>query len=533
MNRYTRAVLCLVAGAGLLAAIPVQAQRYTHTKSIGVRGSFWPTSDETALIRANAGGDVSMSLSGIGGTLVFTSRAHNRLLFEASAGGGGNVEVRTSIDGSEDVDFTGLANLLFGLRFQLLSQLHESPYRPYLSSGGGPYWLARGAVTEQATMQEEVAIQYDVKPGAYLGAGLDLFVTSWLSLNFDTKYHFVDLRVAEEFSGFEFGLGLAFHWGKQRELFRVRETKIIVRDLYPAYYQFYNTYPIAFVQVKNMTGYAIEVNVEAAIKNYSERVYRSGFIRLERRETRDIPVHAILGNTFLAVSERKPAMLDIRIEARAGGRFHQSVSAPVVLHNRNAWNGDIDKLVFFVTSEDPAVLKFMRNIATQLEPDSPLTNFELARRLFDALAGAGIRYQRDPNVLFYQDDRVQFATETLDLRSGDCDDLVVLYASLLESAGINTAFVDVLNPEKQAAHLYLLFDTGLSPAHGELISSNEKRYVVRSDMRGQTSIWIPVETTLLARGFDAAWQAGALQYLREGILDGGLADGWMKVIEVQ
>jgi len=115
---------------------------------------------------------------------------------------------------------------------------------------------------------------------------------------------------------------------------------------------------------------------------------------------------------------------------------------------------------------------------------------------------------------------------------GDCDDLVVLYASFLESVGINTAFVEVRDPEKDMAHLYLVFDTGLAAQEGHLITSNEKRYVLRGASAGRPTVWIPVETTLIEAGFDQAWNAGAMAYLQEGVLRSGIAQGWVRIIDV-
>jgi hypothetical protein len=144
-----------------------------------------------------------------------------------------------------------------------------------------------------------------------------------------------------------------------------------------------------------------------------------------------------------------------------------------------------------------------------------------------------IRYRHDPNILFYQDDRVQYAMETIDQRGGDCDDLVILYASFLESLGMKTAFVETRDPEKEIAHLYLLFATGLPAEQGQLISSNEKRYILREKPNGQKEIWIPVETTLIDKGFEEAWKIGATEYLQDGIIRNGLEQSWVKVIDVR
>ncbi len=190
-----------------------------------------------------------------------------------------------------------------------------------------------------------------------------------------------------------------------------------------------------------------------------------------------------------------------------------------------------------MTSDDEKVLqvsrKFIREQKTEDSDSTAAGNLPAAKAIFEALGKMGLQYQRDPNIPFYKDDRVQFATETLNLGHGDCDDLVVLYASLLESAGINTAFVEVTDPQKDLAHLYLLFDAGLTASEGNLISSNEKRYVIREDTRGKKIVWIPIETTLLSRGFEEAWKTGALEYLQDGIVRQGLAENWVKVIDVE
>jgi hypothetical protein len=323
-------------------------------------------------------------------------------------------------------------------------------------------------------------------------------------------------------------------WGKKRQMIRVEEVRMVVTDIYPAYYQFYNYYPLAMMRVRNMTKGPVEVNIKGTVRPYSERPRDTGYITIPARETRDIPIHAIFGPRIRSVSSRESAVLDLQIEARAGGTFRQSFSNPIMVHNRNSWNGEMDKLVFFVTPDDERILALSRKFMSEMvdEPDAELRLFHIARTVFAKLSELDLRYQNDPLIPFYRDDRVQYAYETLELKSGDCDDLVVLCASLLESTGINTAFVEVQNPNKEQAHLFLLFNTTLPPERGFRISSNRKRYMVRENSIGQQTIWIPAETTSLAEGFEAAWQSGALQVLQEGIVDGGLADGWVRIIDV-
>lgn len=526
----------------LLAQTALHAQRPSRANGIGVRASYWNLGEQAT--RFNISETKStFDVSGVGGWLYYFSRLNNNWSLDFEIGGFVRVRGEENLISGTEVDVSVVAPILAGVRYDLLPVQNNSAAQPYLSAGLGPYLTTSFEVRDQGTGETVTGGGRNLF-GAYAGGGLNLVMRSWAAFNFDLRYHFVDLKSSRglaglhhssEYSGLEFGLGLCFMWGSKRELFQIKETKLVVRDLYPAYYNFYSTYPLALVTIKNTAGFPIEVNVQSNIRGYSERPKDSGFIRLEKNQTKDIPVTAILSPKLQAVARREPAILDIRAEARAGGNVRKETSAQIMVHSRNAWNGEVDKLSFFVTPEDERILNLNRRVLREMAEQEAVnvSVFDKAKALFAALGEAGLRYQSDPNIPYYQDDRVQFAAETLDLRAGDCDDLVILCASLFESAGIRTAFVEVRDPEKEIAHLYLLFDSGLPASRTAALSSNEKRYVMREKSAGPATAWIPLETTLVASGFEEAWKSGALQYLEEGILRNGLADGWVKIVEVK
>ena len=66
-----------------------------------------------------------------------------------------------------------------------------------------------------------------------------------------------------------------------------------------------------------------------------------------------------------------------------------------------------------------------------------------------------------------------------------------------------------------------------------MVSTNEKRFIIRSRQGREKTVWIPIETTMVAEGFDAAWEEGALSYLQESVLRNGLAAGWVRIIDVE
>ena len=140
-------------------------------------------------------------------------------------------------------------------------------------------------------------------------------------------------------------------------------------------------------------------------------------------------------------------------------------------------------------------------------------------------------YVNDPKLT---QDYVQYPSETLSLNGGDCDDMAVSYATLLASVGISTAFVDVVPPEKpDQAHIYMIFDTGIAPEFSNTISDNPKRFVIRKNEDGHESVWIPVETTVIRKGFEEAWRAGADEYFQDVEVNSGLIKGWVHVVNVQ
>jgi len=145
--------------------------------------------------------------------------------------------------------------------------------------------------------------------------------------------------------------------------------------------------------------------------------------------------------------------------------------------------------------------------------------------LFDALAARGVRYVPDPEnpyggfipgrpVL----DTVRLPRETLRLRSGDCDDLVMLYAALLQNIGIDTAVVDLYD------HVLVMFDTGLTARSlGQLARDPS---LLRVDARGR--VWVPVEVTMVGKSFSAAWEAAAatLASRRHTVIE--IKEAWKK-----
>jgi tetratricopeptide (TPR) repeat protein len=98
-------------------------------------------------------------------------------------------------------------------------------------------------------------------------------------------------------------------------------------------------------------------------------------------------------------------------------------------------------------------------------------------------------------------DYLQFPYQTLVYRGGDCDDLSVMFAAVLESVGIKTAFITI------PGHIYMAFDLNMDEdaARRTFLNSDELIFI-------EGRAWVPVEVTLLNEGFTRAWLVGARQW---------------------
>jgi tetratricopeptide (TPR) repeat protein len=98
-------------------------------------------------------------------------------------------------------------------------------------------------------------------------------------------------------------------------------------------------------------------------------------------------------------------------------------------------------------------------------------------------------------------DYLQYPRDTLARKSGDCDDLSILFAASMENLAIGTAFVEV------PGHVFIMFNTGVSALDKATLGFPEELLVVH-----EGSVWIPVEMTMVGSSFTRAWQKGAEEF---------------------
>jgi hypothetical protein len=323
-------------------------------------------------------------------------------------------------------------------------------------------------------------------------------------------------------------------FGSIRESLARIEGVELFGGIYPSSYKVLAYRPIGTVRVKNISAKPIHAKASFYVEEYMDTPTETQPVYITPDEETNIPLTAVFNDQVKNVPQTTIRDGTVYVSATPVEEYDDRFQTRVLIHGKNDWDGEVLSLRYFVTPNDPDVIRYTRDILLQTKDSlsaviKPLEAFQKARVLFNTFAGKLV-YVNDPK---QSTDFVQYPSETLSLHGGDCDDMTVAFSSLLSSIGISTAFVDVVPPEQpENSHIFLLFDTGLEPRFGSSISRNPKRYVVRKNDRGVETIWIPIETTVISRGFDEAWTSGAQEYFDEVEVGLGLIKGSVRIVDV-
>lgn len=197
--------------------IVARAQIKRKSTGIGFRGTYWQSNNVQPQLSITDGFmHTEVDVGGGGGWIYFFSRIDNEWVFEFSLGAVGEAAVQEDSYYGEDVDVNAIIPILFGLRHDLFSYRSSSALQPYLAFGAGPYLISEIKVRERYIEHSDVSVKTRVKPGGYAGGGMNFMFSNWFGLNFDIKYHFVDFNVKHDYSGWEYGFGFLFTWGRYR-----------------------------------------------------------------------------------------------------------------------------------------------------------------------------------------------------------------------------------------------------------------------------------------------------------------------------
>lgn len=183
-------------------------------------------------------------------------------------------------------------------------------------------------------------------------------------------------------------------------------------------------------------------------------------------------------------------------------------SVIVPSYNRNAirWT-DANALAAFISSNSAEILemsKYLVGIARDELRSGLNRNQQFAMYIFEGTRLSGVSAMpsaETPYMMYHTDpdkiDAIQHPFQTLSFKSGDYDDIGLLYAALLESVGIQTAFIPLSDD------FIILFDLGIPETQADALFSSLDSLLALGD-----TMWIPVSAANFKEGFINSWKKG-------------------------
>jgi tetratricopeptide (TPR) repeat protein len=279
-------------------------------------------------------------------------------------------------------------------------------------------------------------------------------------------------------------------------------------DVFPIFLNLYRNSPVGFLTITNHESAEIRnVKVSFRAGSYTSSEYPCGTIPiLGKGRSAQVPLRADFSAMLMSFSEngRIPGEVLITYELLGASRGVQGTVVVEIL-NRNSFRwSDPASLAVFISASDPAVLDFQKYIigmARNRRRTGLNERMQNAAFLFEGLRGSGIQYSEDketPYTAFHTDseniDSIQFPFQTLAYRSGDIDDIGLLYAASLEAAGIPAALIPLEND------FLVAYSLGISEAAAVNYFENMDNLLVIND-----EVWMPLAFSNFREGFINSW----------------------------
>jgi Transglutaminase-like domain len=360
----------------------------------------------------------------------------------------------------------------------------------------------------------------------------------------EVKY-FVDRNTTASFSGFEttglhniinnrysfdkivasFSFTLNTLPEKEVELIGVN----VIQAIYPTLSENYINQPFAVGKVANLTDKIITVRPECRIEGINKEKIQSPVVKINPHDTLDVPFYTVIPDGY-SNNKTEISYADFSVSTVNENPGDQ-IQRPALVNGINSWDGKVLNLRHFINKDLNFSMTYAKDVISRHKDELDtiaykLANFYKAKIIFNEFIKKMV-YSSDPMA---SADYVQFPAETIKLKGGDCDDLSVLFSSLLKSIGIQTALIDY-KPESGIGHVSVMFNTELSPLQASLITKNDNKYFLRKNSKGEDEVWVAVETTSLT-DFNTAWDIGMQKFNNEGINNLGLAKRKVEIVDV-
>jgi len=327
----------------------------------------------------------------------------------------------------------------------------------------------------------------------------------------------------DRYDGLSFNLGISvnYRFGVDPDaeggiIRSIRFDELSIDDVFPAMQSYYVRHPIGHARLTNQEDVEI---TDVAVSFYQDGYMdtptpAATFERLAPGESVEVDLPAAFNTNVFTTEGITPLSGEVIVDYtfRTKG-VQQRAAVDYDMYDLRAltWD-DTRKAAAMVTPADSNIqgfVSFARQATREVTVGALPEPLQTAMILYYALKETGIIYQRDPVVPFDEAqadpqivDSISLPRQTLQRAAGECDDLTILYTSLLESSAVETGFIAT------PGHIYAMINTGVPIGSRTLVHPDERMTL---DIEG--TVWVPVEITLVGQAtFIEAWREGANEW---------------------
>ncbi len=305
-------------------------------------------------------------------------------------------------------------------------------------------------------------------------------------------------------------------------------------SVFPLMSKLYKENPFGTLYIENHESAEIRnVKVYFRTENYTASDLLCGKVDLiHKRKTAEVPVMADFNERIMMFSESGDIPAEIVIEYELLGQKRTSVESVVVpVYNRNQvrWF-DPNVLASYISTNSQEVLelsKYLVGVARNQLRSGLNRNLQFAMYLFEGLRLSGIECKSDNSTPYSTShldsdvlDYIQYPFQTMLYKSGDVDDVGVLFMAMLESVGISAGFIPLEDD------FIVMIDLKMDESKISSSFDGSDRVII---MDG--NVMVPIAMSTLREGFVNSWYY-AVSAIMDAAEEGqdvtyyGLSDAW-------
>ena len=365
-------------------------------------------------------------------------------------------------------------------------------------SAGASIAISGDALHYQPWYKAEAVVGFRINPSFSVGIS-----GSWLDFQYDSWFGNSLMQ------GLTAGISLTYRLDTKKSSGSVSATAEYDDNVFPLLYTIYKDESFGTVYVSNdETAEIRNVRVSLRANGYTASEMECGVIStLPKHATQSVPLLADFSEAIMNFTENGQIPAEVVIEYDLLGQKRTAVSQIIIpVYNRNQMRwADPAVLASLVSTSSQEVLEFSKylvGVSRRYLRTGLNRNMQFAMYVFEGMRLAGIQLDPEPSTPYDSDhldssilDYIQYPYQTMLYKSGDKDDLGVLFMSLLQSVGINSSFIAT------ADDFIVIFNTEIKAERAGNFFNGQDKFVVLDE----ENVWLPLSMKSLSEGFINSW----------------------------